>query len=385
MTLGGQRLSSADREAEAGRSVQRHAIGRHDLPPYLDTSMRRIVRVRPQLVLPPDTGLVACSLRSVCSSEASLTTKDACRFYDEHYVTVWRWEQDLDKKVVLRSFRPGACRFCGQTEPKVKFRKVAHAFPECTGNRTLTTEYECDDCNGFFGKGIEDDFGKWSLPQRILSGIRGKTNSLAIKDKHWRLQHGYDGIVLSQDEGDPIVMVDEATQRMTLTLPQGPFTPVAVLKTFIKMALSVVPEGDLRNFVHAMEWIRNADHQKALLSSAYRMLYTLVPGNEPLANSAILLRRRSPHLSVPYMVFVFTYGNEAFQGFVPSQMDAGRYGKSARLPFFPTKYDIEPTLELAGSILRERIDLTDRTVREREMVQTVLGYSQRTPVVGSGS
>jgi len=58
------------------------------------------------------------------------------------------------------------CRYCGKTRPAVKFQKVAHAFPEQLGNKTLLDHLECDTCNEHFSTMLEDDFAKWTMPLR---------------------------------------------------------------------------------------------------------------------------------------------------------------------------------------------------------------------------
>lgn len=143
---------------------------------------------------------------------ATPKAKDALRFYDQNYACIGQWILEPATKVVLRSSRSGLCRFCGLMAPNVTFEMEAHAIPECVGNKSLTTEYECDDCNQFFGLGIENDFGNWSKAQRALSGIRGKKKVPALKggsSRPWRLEHNSSGITVTQDDGDPVAVVDE--------------------------------------------------------------------------------------------------------------------------------------------------------------------------------
>ncbi|MGH8427622.1 MAG: HNH endonuclease [Gammaproteobacteria bacterium] len=310
---------------------------------------------------------------------ATQEAKNALCFYEENYTCIGQWILEPAKKVVLRSSQSGVCRFCGLSIPNVTFRNEAHAIPECLGNRSLTTEYECDDCNQFFGVGIENDFGNWSKAQRALSGVRGKKGVPVLKEesnRQWRFEHGSAGIMVTQDESNPIAVVDEATKQITLTGPRDRYTPVAVLKAFTKMALSLLPEEELPNFRAAMMWIRNADHQVGLVkTSAFPVLYTFVPGNNPLVNSIILLRRRSDNLSVPYVTFVLAYGNEVFQTILPSpERDVLIYNRKVRFPFFPTPYELDHDLKPVAPMRRELIDLTGRSLIKGETIQAVIGY-----------
>lgn len=322
---------------------------------------------------------------------ATEKAKDALRFYETNYSCIGKWIIEPGKKVILQHSQPGVCRFCGLITPKVTFKKEAHAIPECLGNTSLFTKYECDACNQFFGDGIETSLGNWSKPQRALSGVRGKRGVPTLKEessRQWRFEHGSTGIRITQDETDPIAVVNAATKEITLTVHRDPYTPVAVLKAFTKMALSLLPEDELPSFRAAMAWIRNADHKIGLVkTSFFPVLYTFVPGNSPLVNSVILLRRRSDTLPVPYVTVVLTYGNEAFQTVLPSlERDAGLSGQKVKFPDFPTPYELDRDLEPAAPIQRKRLDLTGRSLVGRETIQTVLRYkpSKRNEATGDG-
>jgi hypothetical protein len=323
---------------------------------------------------------------------ATEKAKDALRFYEENYSSIGQWILQPGKKVILASSKPGVCRFCSLAHPLVSFRKEAHAISECLGNTSLFTKYECDDCNQFFGDGIETSLGNWSKPQRALSGVRGKRGVPTLKEergRQWRFEPDSTGIKITQDEADPIAVVNEATKEITLTVPRDPYTPVAVLKAFTKMAISLLPEEELPSFRAAMAWIRNADHQIGLVkTSFFPVLYTFVPGNKPLVDSVILLRRKSDAVPVPYLTVVLSYGNEVFQTILPSlERDAALSGQKVRFPYFPTPYELDRDLEPVAPIQRERLDLTGRSLVGRETIQTVLRYelSKRDEAAGDGT
>lgn len=316
--------------------------------------------------------------------EPSREAKEAVRFYWGNYTCIGQWILEPGKKIVLRSSQPGVCRFCGLAEPEVTFRDKAHAIPESTGNKSLTTKYECDRCNRLFGSGIENDFGNWSKAQRAMSGVRGKGPPPTLKEesrRQWRFEHGVEEIKLTQDENDPIAVVNEDTKEITLTVRRDPYTPVAVLKAFAKMALSLLPEAELPNVHSALAWIRSEEHSIRLAkTSALPLLYTFVPGNQPLGNvSAILLRRKSDRLPVPYLTFVLSYGNEAFQTFLPSpERNVAISGKKVALHYFPIPYGLDRGLVPLAPIERRPIDLTSCSLVKGEMIQTIMSYDRGT-------
>jgi HNH endonuclease len=329
-----------------------------------------------QILMPPTHATIELPPLQNLFPDAAPKVKDALNFYERNYTSVGQWILDPKEKVVLRSIlHPGICRFCGQGEPQVTFRDVAHALPESSGNKSLSTDYECDTCNHIFGDGIENDFGNWSKAQRALSGVRGKNGIPAMKGKEWHFEHNATtGITVTQSGDGQIAVPNESGTHITLKVPRDPFTPVAVLKTFAKMALSLLPEEELPRFQRAMMWIRNPDHQAGLVKvSGFPVLYTFVPGSNPLTNSALLLRRNDPNLQFPYMFLVITYGNEIFQVAIPSpEMDRSLSLSRDKLLYFPNPYELDSSLVPAAPIQRELIDLTGRDLVKGELIETIL-------------
>src|SRR5262249_4440815 len=118
------------------------------------------------------------------------TWNELSAYYEKYYKVATWYLLRPSHKVFLGDKNNRKCRFCGKAPPEVNFRKEAHALPECIGNKSLFTYYECDTCNQAFGDGCESDFAKWSLPMRTMSRIRGKTGIPTIKqgpENAWRI------------------------------------------------------------------------------------------------------------------------------------------------------------------------------------------------------
>jgi hypothetical protein len=311
---------------------------------------------------------------------ATQKAKNALRFYDRNYVAIRQWILQPGHKVILQSSQPGVCRFCRLSTPEVTFKTEAHALPECTGNKSLITKYECDNCNHFFGAGIENDFGAWTKAQRTVSGVKGKKGVPTLKqespDRQWRFEHDATGLKLTHDKGDPIAVVDETAKQITLTVPCDPYTPIAVLKAFTKMALSLLPDEEIPNFQEALAWSRNANHKADPVKPfAFPVLYTFVPGNNPVETAALLLRRRSDDLPVPYLTFVLSYGNEMFQTIIPCpEHDAAIGGQKIALLYFPPIIELDSDIQQVAPVRRGALDLTGCSLVKGEKMWTVLRY-----------
>ncbi|MFM0367804.1 HNH endonuclease [Paraburkholderia aspalathi] len=290
----------------------------------------------------------------------------------------WQLESGI-KLPILGDTVNRLCRFCGKRPPEVTFRKIAHAIPQSLGNDSLFSAYECDDCNEKFGKSIENDFGKWSMPMRTFARISGKKGIPTLKNESagWRIEYEGEknGFMVNHREGDPVFCVNEKEKTVTIQVEREPYTPIAVLKAFVKMGLSVIPEIEMPNFSEAVEWIGQAGHQDSFISEL-SVIYTIAPGSLPNDKITILmLRRRPEYIGVPYAYFVLIYGNEMFQVMLPSrERDKALDSKLLSLNPFP-----HPTVRFGAPRYR-LLDLTSREIVRGEVTALTMAYSDRVEV-----
>lgn len=305
------------------------------------------------------------------------TTRDqAIAYYEARYDIIGSWLIEPGMKITLGSKTDRACRFCGKKEPEVTFKKEAHAFPELLGNKSITTRYECDECNQFFGSTIEDDFGKWSKPMRTMARIRGKSGVPTLKrggDTGWRIEYEDGGLKITSYEDDPLFELDEQAKTITFKLKREPYTPVAILKSFVKMGLTLMPENEIGNFKDALHWVRYSDHTRSF-ASQFPVIYTFQPG--PMPNdlvAAFILRRKDLVDDVPYAFFVLGYGNEVYQLALPSrEKDATINGQQINLIPFPTPGS--PFPERFSKVGRAVLDLTGTDVVKGENWPMTMGF-----------
>lgn len=291
----------------------------------------------------------------------------ACRFYDIHYEVIGEWFLEPGKKIILGQKDNQVCRFCGHIYPLVTFKSEVHAIPECIGNKSLYTTYECDTCNHMFGSGIENDFGNWSKPMRNFTRTRGKRGVPTIKMASSGGSQGRFGTTdtaIQQNPADPapIFEVDEKTKTVVFSIPRDPYTPVAVLKTFLKIGLSVLPEEEIPDFRGILSWIRDPNHH-ACPVIGYPVLRTFVPGPYVQPLTLRLLRRRTDRIMAPYITFVLGYGNEVFQVWLLSdERDRHIMGRKITFPPFPVvcpvNFDENEGALFVRLLLPEMVDLT---------------------------
>lgn len=295
----------------------------------------------------------------------------AMDFYRRNYRAPFsRLLRDEDtNKVVLEDGKPRRCRFCGGDSSTVSFRLEAHAIPESIGNRTLISRNECDACNRFFGSTIENDFGHWSKPMRTLGGRSGKKGIPTHKgrgENSWRIERCENqfSINIGEDQSDLPFIASEDHRTIEFKLKSDPHVPIAVLKAFVKMGLSVLPQDELPNFEAARAWVHNPHHQEDVPILA-PVLVTFMPERLDGIKIGVLCRRPDAPDRVPYAFLILAYGHEAFQVILPSpEQDQCLAGTEAiTLQPFPTS----GASGAPGRVFE--VDLTDT-----EVVRDARGY-----------
>ncbi len=247
--------------------------------------------------------------------------------------------------------RPYVCRFCGKREPEVKFSDDTHAISELIGNKTLLIKSECDNCNKRFGRDYEDDLAKYLDPVRTLSQTRGKRGipSFMTTDEVFRMDETADGVVIQLNEG--CKYVDTVNGEIHINIPKKTYTPLAVFKALVFMALSIIPENELSNFIDTINWLNediysNSNYDMNVYSS--HVIECFVEGIKPLPLNAIVLRRK-PGKEVPYAFFVIEFDNTAFQINIPCIREDALLGdKTIQIHLFPLP--VEPIADLQSGI-----------------------------------
>lgn len=311
--------------------------------------------------------------------ERMATHDEIVSFYDTHYDILGAWQLRPGTKVMLGDKKNRICRFCGKRPPEVTFRKIAHAIPEALGNKSLESAYECDACNEKFGQGIENDLGNWSKPMRTFARIRGKSGVPTLKKggdaPGWRIEYEDSGFKVSAYENDPLYEIDEVNKKIAFKLKRDTYTPVAVLKAFMKIGLTLLPEAEIKNFPHLMAWVRDTDHSRPFADQC-PIIYSFQPG--PMPNDLIeaFIMRRKPHVTgYPYAYLALGYGNEFFQVQLPSkEHDEAMNGQPVSIHPFPTSRSPDP--EKFGPPGRALRDFTGREIVRGEIVPIVVGFEQ---------
>lgn len=161
------------------------------------------------------------------------------------------------------------CCFCGKSIPEVNFSDDAHAVSEMVGNKSIFSHYECNECNHAFGEVFEDSLGKYMMPYKILTKTFGKSNKNIIKDKqkdglsysNYRFQVNKNVSALNETEVNGYLIEKKNNgiidlENDIIKIPRQKYNPVNAYCAFLKMAYSIVPVNDFKEYIRSFISLR---------------------------------------------------------------------------------------------------------------------------------
>lgn len=262
------------------------------------------------------------------------------KYYEDNYDIIWI--PCPEKLTYIDTQKEYVCRFCKKDKTQTTFRKKAHAIPEFLGNKTLRTKNECDQCNEKFGKLLEDNLAKFLLPYNSLTQVCGKNGVPTYIDRTNNIRiESVNGSAEISNFNSPFIKLDEQNKSLTIQMQTQKIKPIKVYKAFLKMALSIMPEDELINFKDLINYIQ--EEQDRASKGLSKIIVTFTPGSKPYDNYMnIILRKKNNQKNLPYMYYIFSYGNFIFQTMIPSIVQ-DKYLFETRqqftIPPFPSFYD----------------------------------------------
>ena len=233
---------------------------------------------------------------------------------------------------------PRKCRFCGNVK-KESFTKKAHAVPHSIGNNVLKSSYECDDCNSKFCK-MESHFSNFMALYHVFSHVsRGKKEPEYRNNSKSRIIANSNGIdiYLTLEDENLSAILDREGKTITIEGVRS-YIPVYVYKVFVKMALNIMPEFEMRFFKKTILWLMSDNIIIPDLYLSIRMYQVLDSFN---GACMIYKRKKEEKENVPCYLFGLTYNNFFFQIRIPlCDQDISQTGR-IRIPMIPCRLDKE--------------------------------------------
>lgn len=257
---------------------------------------------------------------------------DIIKYYELNYDLVRT--PDFDEKSRLLKPENGVhaigysknktCRFCGKGEDEVSFKKIAHAFPESIGNKSLLSNYECDICNQYFGNTIENDYSKFFSFYHSIMQIRGKNGipkcsfKIPCSKRTDKCAKNCIDVSFNPKENIPYIrackevdsqFIKLANNSIIISKTVDNYCPIAVFKAIVKMAITVMPFEEISLFSNAIKWLLDKEHKNFYIDKKLLVRYKMIPGFNVIKYPRYALyRRKTTIFDKPYMLFNLTYG-----------------------------------------------------------------------------
>lgn len=270
------------------------------------------------------------------------------------------------------------CKYCSKSWPDTSFKKIAHAFPVLMGNKKLIDNLECDKCNEHFSKYLENELANYINPARTLSRIKGRTGVPKYKDHETSFQVSFENLSDMQivvPEGKWDSAIDLENSRIKIEMKRAPYHPVAIYKTFLKMAISVMPEEYLPEMSENIAWLLREDH--VCLVDHLPFFEWFVNGPvEPYTLTYGLCKAKED--GICRFTFFFSISNYHFQIPIPTR---AQVGKELSLPLMPPMISAE-YVEKFGEPIRKKLDFfcNQRRVDEPFVAYIHFGEIHEIPV-----
>ncbi len=299
-------------------------------------------------------------------------SRQAQRLFDYTYEMVFSLLVDSrNKKQHVGNKRNRRCRYCRHRRPDTTFKSEPHAIPEFLGNHRLFTWDECDCCNCSFSN-FEQDFSRYLLPFRIVTGLRGKKKRSTSRSRYTDMEHSGGRVRVVPNEDDAIE-VDYDDKSLTIKHQRQPYRPLGIYKCLTKIAISVMPEDEIPRFSNTCDWLRSEDYRAVIPGNTLPVaLMHFLPGPRRDGVGLRLWRRRPRHDRHPYIVSVLYTGNFCFQTVVPNAADASDHVND--YVFVDLSAATSP-FEIYGPPLRNLLDLSSPDFVRGEVVWLPMVYT----------
>lgn len=207
------------------------------------------------------------------------------------------------------------CRFCGLSKPQTTFKNVPHIFSKLTGNRYGYSEFECDNCNSYFGR-LENDLAYYlGITNNIREDIvktHKHQKDLEIREHEIR---GVKGILISKKNDDDESLIWDNHEKLIIKYLKRPYRPLNIYKTMLKYAISLLNENEVFEYRVAIEYLMS----KIELDDSFQYLAIHdfpIFFNSP-APYALLFKKRNPSLNYPTHCFSIYFQNKIISLYLP--------------------------------------------------------------------
>ncbi len=248
------------------------------------------------------------------------------------------------------------CRFCNKKMPDVTFIKQAHVIPEFLGNKYWIGDDECDTCNHLFGT-REQHLSNYLGISRTLNQTKGKRDIPTFESVGGGVVAGHGSFLNQTDciiiEGKNAAKEhftkDIATSQIRFKTKKHGYVPVYVYKSLLKIALSILPKREIKNYANALLFVFSENVSHNHLDPCIMNVCKSEFGVGPAFPIVLLYEKKDPQSSIPTHFYTLLYKNYSFNFHVPlNEKDMWTYIRQVEVqyhypaPLFLESYEENP-------------------------------------------
>ena len=242
--------------------------------------------------------------------------------FDDVYIEQYKYFVDNKKKYILKYKSEKICRFCGKTQPNVKFKKDAHLIPQLLGNRTLVTNFECDSCNEKVFSIYESSLGAYTNPFRSIIQLKGQKGRKPTKHKE-----PSDNLSIYSEFGKTVIDIkdknlikkDSANKILSFDTTIPSYVPNHVYKILLKIGLCLLNDEDVKSYSTSIDYLMDLKNEKFKNFTTALLFKYFIPGPFIEYPAVVLFKRKGNDIRFPLHTLVLFFTNHIFQIFLPMQ------------------------------------------------------------------
>jgi len=269
------------------------------------------------------------------------------------------------------------CRFCGLYYSQTTFESKPHIISELLGNKYLISDFECDNCNTFFGK-YENDLANFLGMSRTFSNVKNKKDKvpvfnspgyklLARRTDFYGVKDGLQISVHKSAKG--IFNIDSNLGKGEIKYFKQPYVPFKVYKALLKIALSIIPQKYVADYQYTFQCLKGIDDK---LAQVAKIVYYELPYNHKVKSPVcFLFKKLEPKNRITNHIFALYFQNHVYELPIPFcevDIDNNLFdGRPYSVPLCPPILFSKPELEV--KYFRDIIDLSsDEKIREEDSI-----------------
>lgn len=237
----------------------------------------------------------------------------ADNFLNTYEPCVYQGTVESNKREI-KKVKNRVCRFCNKNSQQVTFKTKPHLISKLLGSRNFFSVEECDECNSLF-KSYESNLASYLGIYRTINSTINETKIPGFESGNRNIKiKNYAGIIhIKRSDINKDLEYDALKNELKFSIQTQSYTPELVYNAFLKMALSIMPKNEIKEYQFALKFLRDKTiYQSFKEIKQIQIVESNITYEFPIA----LLYKRKPQIEsskFPLHIFCLYVKNFMFQ------------------------------------------------------------------------